>query len=154
MRCIRARVSLPSRSRSRAPRPPRRRIARSRRCRLPEPTRLRARSAWIWMAPQCPRCTAAPGAVAPTIPASSHGYLVFLLDAQTGSDALLYAERQSGPAAVTVPAERVSVPWTLVSRSPDGYSGTISATVLPCDGYPNPVNVDHDRAAVSVVVER
>ncbi len=90
-----------------------------------------------------------------TAPASaSNGYVVFLVDAQTGSDALLYAEAQSLPAAVTVPVERVSVPWTLVSRSPDGYSGTIRATVLPCDGYPNPVNVDRDRAAAAVIVQR
>jgi hypothetical protein len=94
------------------------------------------------------------GQTPPTIPASSHSYLVFLLDAQTGSDALLYAERAYGPAAVTVPAERVSGPWTLVSRSPNGYSGEISATVLPGDGYPNPVNVDRDRAALSVIVQR
>ena len=91
---------------------------------------------------------------APTTSPPSNGYVVFLVDAQTGSDALLYAEAQSFPATVTVPVERVSVPWTLISRSPDGYSGTISATVSPCDGYPNPVNVDRDRAAAEVIVER
>jgi hypothetical protein len=100
-----------------------------------------------------PRHGGASPTTAPTSP-PSNGYVVFLVDARTGSDALLYAEAQSFPAAVTVPAERVSVPWTLVSRSPDGYSGTISATVLPCDGYPNPVNVDRDRSAAAVIVQR
>jgi hypothetical protein len=121
---------------------------------LPDAAPYQQRLAWLVVVRAVEIVNWPPGGVPPTIPASSHGYLVFLIDAQTGSDALLYAERQYGPAAVTVPAERVSVPWTLVSRSPDGYSGTISATVLPCDGYPNPVNVDRNRAAVSVVVER
>jgi hypothetical protein len=88
-----------------------------------------------------------------------YGYLVFVVDAQTGSDALMYAESQPGPGAmiaayVSVPVEQISVPWTLVSRSPNGYAGTIDATVLPCDGYPNPVSVDATRAAVGVVVQR
>ncbi|MDQ1457800.1 MAG: hypothetical protein QOH28_3420 [Actinomycetota bacterium] len=88
-----------------------------------------------------------------------YGYLVFVVDAQTGSDALMYAESQPGPggmiaAAVSVPVEQISVPWTLVSRSPGGYRGTVEASVLPCDGYPKPVSVEATRAAVGVVVQR
>jgi hypothetical protein len=92
-----------------------------------------------------------------TLPApATNGYAAFIIDARAGSDALIYTEGQPPrlPASVMVPAERVSVPWTLVSRSPDGYHGEIEATVLPCDGYPNPAFVDRDRAAVAVVVER
>ena len=120
---------------------------------MPAASPYQDRLAWIVVVREVEIFDPPPGAPSPTMPASSHGYVVFLVDAQTGSDALLYAEAQSGPATVAVPAERVSVPWTLVSRSPEGYSGTISATVLPCDGYPNPVNVGRDRAA-AVIVQR
>jgi hypothetical protein len=128
---------------------------------LPNATPYQDRLAWIVVVREVeffngPLQTVPRNGTTPTTapPSASNGYVVFLVDAQTGSDALLYAEAQSSPAAVTVPVERVSVPWTLVSRSPDGYSGTISATVSPCDGYPNPVNVDRDGAAAAVIVQR
>jgi hypothetical protein len=86
----------------------------------------------------------------------THDYDVFLVDAETGTDALIYAEPQAAgtSGSVTVPAERVSGPWTLDSRSPNGYSAQITATVLPCDGVPNPVAVDRYRRAAAVIVER
>jgi hypothetical protein len=103
-----------------------------------------------------------PGAITTTTSPrlASHGYLVFLVDARTGSDALLYQEGQPGPVtsagspSVTVPAEQVSVPWVLESRSPNGYEGRIMATVLPCDGVPNPVTTERGRAALAVIVRR
>ena len=100
-----------------------------------------------------------PGATTSTTAAPSppsHDYDVFVVDAKTGTDALLYGEAQSPGAggSVIVPVEQVSVPWTLVSRSPNGYSGEISATVLPCDGVPNPVSVDRYARSAAVVVER
>ena len=136
---------------------------------LPKPTSYQQRLAWLIVvrdneeffgggpisvhSPSKPTTTTTPAP--PT-----YGYLVFVVDARTGSDALLYTESQPGPivssrsASVTVPAEQVSVPWALKSRSPNGYTGQITATVLPCDGVPNPVSVDSGRAALTVVVER
>lgn len=58
------------------------------------------------------------------------------------------------PPNVGVAGESVSVPWTLVSRDPDGYSGTIAATVLPCDQTPNTVLVDRGSPNVEVRVTR
>ena len=121
---------------------------------LPAPTQYRQRLAWVVVVKNvliyhCPinGC----GTVSPT----GHGYAVFLLDAQTGTDALLYTEAQSlQKASVSIPVERVSVPWTLESRSPNGYSARVRATVLPCDGVPNPVPMPEGTTTLSVVVER
>lgn len=93
---------------------------------------------------------------------SDHGYEVFMIDARTGTDALVYREGGPGgcttgarvPPNVAVAEESVSVPWTLVSRDPDGYSGTIAATVLPCDQAPGTVLVDQGSSNVEVRVTR
>jgi hypothetical protein len=90
---------------------------------------------------------------------SDYGYKVFVIDARTGNDALIYTEGGPGgcttgarvPPTVGVAEESVSVPWSLVSTDPGGYSGTISAMVLPCDQVPHTVLVD--RAGPNVVVE-
>lgn len=106
------------------------------------------------------------GGCSPTPPstteaaAPSNDYIVFLLDAHKGTDALLYIESPGPcdtgqlPPTVAVPAELVSVPWTLKSRAPNNSSAQISATVLRCDGYPYSVSLDRTRPAVTVVVER
>ncbi len=94
-----------------------------------------------------------------TTRAGDHGYEVFVIDARSGTDALIYREGGPGgctsgsrvPPTVGVAEESVSVPWTLAARDPGGYSGTISATVLPCDRIPDSVLVD--RAGPNVVVE-
>jgi hypothetical protein len=127
---------------------------------VPRPTPYRHRLAWLVVVKNVLIFNGPNGGV--TIPKpepDQYGYVVFVVDAQTGSDALMYAESQPGPggliaASVSVPVEGISVPWTLVSRSAGGYAGTIDATVLPCDGYPKPVSVDATRAAVAVVVQR
>jgi hypothetical protein len=93
---------------------------------------------------------------------SDHGYEVFTIDARTGTDALVYREGGSGgcksgarvPPSVAAAEESVSVPWTLVARDPDGYSGTIAATVLPCDQVPSTVLVDRGGPNVVVQVTR
>jgi hypothetical protein len=85
---------------------------------------------------------------------------VCLPDAHRGTEALLYIESPGPcdtgqlPPTVAVPAELVSVPWTLESRAPDNSSARISARVLRCDGYPYSVSLDRTRPAVNVVVER
>jgi hypothetical protein len=93
---------------------------------------------------------------------TDYNYDVFLVDADTGRDALIYLESEPNPCGFATrvppsfdePQELVSVPWTLVSRNPDGYSGTISATVLPCDGYQSPVLIDRGGPTLQVVVDR
>jgi hypothetical protein len=127
---------------------------------LPKATAYQDRLAWVVVVRDVQishgpmRPDGPPGGASPSSPGNH--YDAFLVDAETGTDALIYTESQTAGTggSVTVPAERVSVPWTLVSRSPNGYSGEISATVLPCDGVPNPVNVDTYRRAAAVVVER
>lgn len=127
---------------------------------VPRPTPYQHRLAWLVVVKNVLRFNGpSVGLTIPKPGPEQYGYLVFVVDAQTGSDALMYAESQPGPggmiaASVSVPVEQTSIPWTLVSRSPNGYAATIDATVLPCDGYPNPVSVDATRAAVAVVVQR
>jgi hypothetical protein len=97
----------------------------------------------------------------PMLP-TDYNYEVFLVDADTGRDALIYQESEANPCgfptrvppSLDEPQELVSVPWALTSRNPDGYSGTISATVLPCDGYQSPVLIDRDSPTLQVVVDR
>jgi hypothetical protein len=137
---------------------------------LPVAAPYQGRLSWIVVVTQilavdCPAIVITPGqppAKAPTIPATDYGYSVFLLDARTGGDALLYTEgyrtpcggKGQVPPSVMVPAEQVSVPWTLGKRNPDGYSATISATVLPCDGYSGPILVDQKAPVAAVIVTR
>jgi hypothetical protein len=90
------------------------------------------------------------------------GYEVFMIDARTGADALLYWE--GGPGGCTsgarvaphigVAEESVSVPWTLVSRDANGYSGSIAATAFACDKVPDTVLVDQAGPNAAVVVTR
>jgi hypothetical protein len=98
----------------------------------------------------------------PPMLATDDNYEVFLVDADTGRDALIYQESEANPCgfptrvppSLDEPQELVSVPWTLMSRNPDGYSGTISATVLPCDGYQSPALIDRGSQTLQVVVDR
>ncbi len=93
---------------------------------------------------------------------SDHGYEVFIVDARSGSDALLYWEGGPGgctsgsrvPPHVGVAEESVSVPWTLVSRDASGYSGSIAASAFACDKVPDTVLVDRAGPNVAVVVTR
>jgi hypothetical protein len=123
------------------------------------------RLAWLVVVHTEPPALSCPAESAPVhlVPRpSDHGYEVFMIDARTGTDALVYTEGGPGGCRsgarvapqVSVAEENVSVPWTLVSRDPDGYSGTIAATVLPCDRYPATVLVDADDPGVEVAVTR
>lgn len=102
-----------------------------------------------------------PLASAGVLPAD-YNYELFLLDAATGGRALGYLQSHAEPCGgagrvapqVEVPREQVSIPWTLGTRNPDGHSATITAEVLPCDGYLPTVNVDRDQPSAAVFVER
>ena len=90
--------------------------------------------------------------------ATDYGYKVFVIDARTGTDALIYTEGGPGGAPTELgcrpPSEWPKNPFPcrgLWSRATGGYSGTIAATVLPCDQTPSVVLVD--RAGPNVVVE-
>jgi hypothetical protein len=86
-------------------------------------------------------------------------YAVFLADAATGGDALIYEQSQPSPCGrnsisppwVTVPIEQTSVPWKLDSRDPGGYSAVLTAEVPPCDTSDNPVLVHAGSDMVRVV---
>lgn len=108
-------------------------------------------------------CTERSASARPVAPrASDHGYEVFMIDARTGTDAIIYTEGGPGPCpnsrrtppGISAAEESVSVPWTLLSRNPGGYSGTIAATVLPCDKVPATVLVDRGSPSVEVRVTR
>ena len=134
---------------------------------LPPPAAYDGRLAWVVVVEDppifhCPMMSAPPTSVATAPGPVSNGYVVFLVDAHTGSDTLLYSEGGPAPCggsvrlkpSVSVPSDEVSVPWKLVSRAADHYAGTISISVLPCDGHPGVASVDRDHPAVQVVVQR
>jgi hypothetical protein len=126
---------------------------------------FRNRLAWLVVVhtyPAFPNCPAESSPVHFVPRSTDHGYEVFMIDARTGADALVYREGGPGgcttgariPPNVGVAEESVSVPWTLVSRDPDGYTGAITATVLPCDQAPSTVLVDRGGPNVEVRVTR
>ncbi|MGH9102570.1 MAG: hypothetical protein ACRDYD_06265 [Acidimicrobiales bacterium] len=100
--------------------------------------------------------------VAPDALPTDYGYEAFLLDARSGADALVYSEGGSKPCglpgrtapSVGIPLDQVSVPWKLVARAPDGHSATISAQVLPCDGYSKGYLVEEGKPIAGVIVQR
>jgi hypothetical protein len=135
--------------------------------RLPAATPYHQRLAWVAIVTARQFATGCPAQTGGGVPASppsssNHGYEAFLLDATTGAGALIYEEGRPAPCgiggliapSVAVPVEEVSVPWTLTSRSPGGYSGTIDAQVLGCDGYSPTVLIDRDQPSLRVVVRR
>jgi len=109
-------------------------------------------------------CPAERVPVRPVAPLPSyHAYQVFVMNASSGRDALIYDEgggpppcgfgRRTDP-SVSEATERVSVPWTLVSRNPDGYSGTVRAMVPPCAGYTHVILVTQGTDDVGVIVDQ
>jgi hypothetical protein len=90
-----------------------------------------------------------------------HGYAVFIVDATTGGDALLYTERRNGGCAggaegpfLNVPLTAVSLPWTLINEQPDRSRATITFNVTPCDGYNGVITAVRDSPVVRVKVNR
>ncbi len=131
------------------------------------------RLAWVVvvvyeMAVPCPMIPAGSGAPKATDPLASRqptdfDYQVFLVDAHSGADALTYTEGRPAPCggpgrlapSVSVPADVVSVAWSMTARNPDGHSATITADMVTCDGYDPLVLSDEDRpAVVQVLVQR
>lgn len=107
-------------------------------------------------------CPAETLPVHPAAPLPSyHAYQVFIIDATTGQDGLIYDEGGGPPpcgfGGLTKPSvsdatERLSVPWTLSSRDPDGYSGTIQAMIPPCATYTDVVLVTQGTNDLGVFV--
>ncbi len=136
---------------------------------LPQPAAYQDRLAWVVVIQLDTAfgvaCPAPPPSLPPT-PAprlkTDYWYEVFLLDAATGGAALSYREGGVPPCAevrqrptTAVPTDQVSVPWTLTSRDPDGFSARITADMTSCDGYstmvwPNSLSVSY----LQVVVQR
>jgi hypothetical protein len=117
---------------------------------LPHPTALHSyhqRLAWVAIIQpaiksSCPTTSSTQPAPAPKV-AKLPGYQVLVIDASTGADGFDYAASRNEncfPGKIEAPSltpavEDVSVPWTLVSRNPDHYSGTIDIPVRSCDGF-------------------
>jgi hypothetical protein len=132
---------------------------------LPPPAPFQKRLVWAVVAPDM-RTSNCPAMSGPT-PAgiaqpTDFAYRVFLLDARTGADALVYTEGGPQfcgfpgrvPPSAQVPFQQVSVPWTLASRDRHNYLGTLTARVRPCERAPDSVNVDGHPPALAVVVNR
>jgi len=108
----------------------------------------------------CPMQAEPVSTVAPL--ATDYDYEVFLVDAQSGRNAQLFTESQPNPcggpgrmsASLSQPPEQVSVPWSFLMVKGNGYSGTIVASVLPCDGYSNPQFIDRTGDGLQVIVTR
>ncbi len=132
---------------------------------LPHPPALHPyhqRPAWVAIiqpeiVSSCPAITAqGPGPMptpTPKVP-KLPGYQVLVIDANTGADGFDYAAARNANCfpgieepSLTPAVEDVSVPWTLVSRNPDNYSGTIDIPVRACDGFATggAYNVSRDK---------
>jgi hypothetical protein len=132
---------------------------------FPPATPYQNRLAWVvvfthQVVEPCPMQSTTTPTTAPL--RTDYDYEVFLLDANSGRDAQLYTESQPNPcggtgrlpASLFQPAEQVSVPWSLMTVSGNRYSGTIVASVLPCDGYSNPQFIDRTGNGLQVIVTR
>lgn len=109
----------------------------------------------------CPAMTV-PTASTPstTVPAAqTWDYSIFLADAATGTDTLVYTEATPALCGGTglfgpyqsIPIETISVPWTLLNRDPKGYSGQIVAEIPSCWAAPNgAVGVERGSNVVQV----
>jgi hypothetical protein len=134
----------------------------------PAPTAYHDRLGWVIVVTHLSvsSCPAYGGGALPTSNSEPghHGYSVFVVDAATGGDALLYTERANGgcPGSraqgpfLDVPLTSVSVPWQLMSMQADRLRAEISFEVGRCDGYSPVVLVErrHHTATVPVVVQR
>jgi hypothetical protein len=136
---------------------------------MPGPASYRNRLAWVvvFRTQLTASCPAAPVTTPPATPATppgqpastGYGYEVFLIDAATGGDALIYDETQPVPcggtgvvpAGVAVPIEETSVPWTLDRRNPDRFSAVLTAAVPPCGFHDSVAGVIPGTALVRVL---
>src|SRR5205823_2197609 len=106
----------------------------------PAPPPYRQRLVWAMVVPDT-RESSCPAFIDPTPPGiaqpTDYGYRVFLLDARTCNDALLYTEGGAAPCHfayreppfVAVPFQQVSVSWALTSRDRHNYLGAVTAQV-------------------------
>ena len=135
----------------------------------PAPARYQDRLAWVFVVSPPIRINGGSGGVTCPSPTkrergTRHNYVAFVVDAQTGGDALLYTEGNYGQICagahesphVDVPLMSVSVPWRLVSERLDRTRARIAVDVSPCDAYDPDVLAEHDTypARIRVVVSR
>lgn len=134
----------------------------------PAPPRYDRRLAWVAVvvhetASSCPSMSVRPGSqpsppTTTTARPSSWDYSVFVADASSGDDAVVYTEAAPAPCGGSringpyrsIPIEAISVPWKLVSRNPDGYSARIEAQVPQCWTVPSTVDVERGSNLVQV----
>lgn len=126
------------------------------------------RLAWVAVVRQvltvpCPAGPAGGARSAQPTVATDYNYQVFLVDAATGADALVYTE--GGPnlcgapgrydPTLSVPTDDFSASWTLTGRNANGYAATITAQLRTCDGYQPVVTPDEQSPAlIRVLVQR
>ena len=128
----------------------------------PKPASYQNRLAWVvvFRFEEIASCPSQASTTSPATPKyTGYHYDVFIVDAATGADALLYTERapkvcnQPGfsPPSLAIPIELTSVPWRLDSRAPGGYYGTLTAYVPACYGYGKEVSIVPGTAVVRVL---
>lgn len=129
----------------------------------PAAASYRGRLAWVVvfrheLVASCPASTST--TPPPAQPAyKGYYYNVFIVDAATGRDALIYSEAVPFPCngygitppSLTIPVELTSVPWKLDSRAADGFWGTATAYVPSCDQYDSEARVIQGTDVVRVL---
>lgn len=128
----------------------------------PAPTPYHDRLAWVAVVPDIESSSCGNQGASP-LPRHTdpglHGYAVFIIDAATGGNALLYTERMNpncpggypqGP-WVDVPLTNASVPFQLVSIEQDRSSALVRFRAGPCDGYPGVILAGEDSSVPDLV---
>jgi hypothetical protein len=132
----------------------------------PAPASYQNRLAWVLVSRDldygvafCPAESATSQRATQTQKYTGYSYEIFIIDAATGGDAVIYNESSPRPCGISglvppslnIPVEQTSVSWKLDSRAPDGEYGTVTAYVPPCDGHDKEAGVIPGTALVRVL---